>query len=557
MDSAYADYSSVSRLALIDPSHNVYLDPAHIDPLYFAASNDITNNAFDGRSNTGSLYLSETWSVLDNLHLSTSARYNQTTVKNNLKSRTAAGFSELHNLRDFAGVPNIILCPSSDPASCPSAPNATSTIVNDAIGNGNGYYRPNGKTGAQFEQGGVPERFTYYSLNPSFGASFLPTPDLDFYANWSQGTRTPSVIELGCAFDPNPATRLGGACTLPSTLSGDPYLPQIKATTNEVGVRGALAGDWKWNASVYRTDLKDDIYFVAFTPTQNYFDNIGKTRRQGLELGLSGSAGRWNFNVNYAYTQATFQSTFWQSNLSNSSTDRDPNGGAQPGPYPFVDYGGSGSTVVTPAPGHLTQYNVPTWRLYKVSPGDRMPGIPEHNLNINVGYRLTDAWTAGLTMIARSSAYSRGNENNQHKPGPGVGDKGQLACDTPLFDPNTGDFTGFFQCDATPDNAPGQAFLYNGKTPGYAIFNFDTSYQVDKNLSIGFQVTNVFNTKYYTASRLGTNPFSPSINGAIGPSGFNYNSADWLNTTFVAPGPPRGFFLSLTYEFGAGEKGKD
>jgi outer membrane receptor protein involved in Fe transport len=552
-DSAYAEYGSTSQLALIDASHNVYLDPANIDPLYFAGSHEITNNAFNGRSNTGSLYFSETWSARDNLFFTVAGRYNQTEVKNNLTSRTAAGFTELHNMRDFAAVPNMILCPSSDPASCPSTPNATNIIVNDAYGNGGGYYRPNGKTGAQFEQGGHPERFTYYSFNPSVGASWLPTENTNLFANWSEGTRTPSVIELGCAFDPNPATRFAGACTLPSTLSGDPYLPQIQATTYELGVRGAFANGWQWNTSLYRTDLRDDIYFVAFTPTQNYFDTIGNTRRQGIEFGLTGSVGRFSFGVNYALTHATFQSTFWQSNLSNSSTDRDPNGGNGPGEYPFVEDppgSGSGSVVVTPQPGYTTKYGTQTWRLYRVDPGDRMPGIPLHNLNVNLGYRLSERWDVGLTMIARSSSYSRGNENNDHQPGPGVGDKGQLSCDTPLFDPNTGDFTGYFQCNASPDRAPGQPFLQSGKTPGYVVFNFDTAYQIEKNLTLGFQITNLFNTRYYTASRLDTNPFSPSIHGAIGPSGYNYNSSDWVNTTFVAPGAPRGYFLSLSYEFG-------
>jgi outer membrane receptor protein involved in Fe transport len=552
-DTAYAEYGSTSQLALIDDSHNVYAAPGRIDPLYFAASHEITNNAFDGRSKTGSLYFSETWSARDNLHLSVSGRYNQTEVRNNLKSRTAAGFTELHNMRDFAAAPNIILCPTADPASCPSSPNATNIIVDDARNNGGGYYRPNGRTGAQFVQGGHPETFTYYSFNPSLGASYLPTENTNVFANWNQGTRTPSVIELGCAFDPDPVTRFAGSCTLPSTLSGDPYLPQIKATTTELGVRGSFDNGWKWNSSLYRTDLKDDIYFVAFTPTQNYFDTIGKTRRQGLEFGLSGSVGRFDFGINYALTHATFQSTFWQSNLANSSTDRDPNGGNGPGLYPFVEDppgSGSGSVVVSPRPGYYTQYGTPTWRLYKVEPGDRMPGIPLHNLNVNLGYRLSEAWNVGLTMIARSSAFSRGNENNDHRPGPGVGDRGLLSCNTPIFDPVTGDFTGYFQCDASPDRAPGQPFLQSGKTPGYVIFNFDTSYRIEKNLTLGFQISNLFDTRYYTASRLDTNPFSPSIHGAIGPGGFNYNSADWMNTTFVAPGAPRGYFLSLTYEFG-------
>ena len=35
-------------------------------------------------------------------------------------------------------------------------------------------------------------------------------------------------------------SRLNGSCTLPSTLSGDPYLPQVRAQSIEAGTRGAL-----------------------------------------------------------------------------------------------------------------------------------------------------------------------------------------------------------------------------------------------------------------------------------------------------------------------------
>lgn len=561
-DSAYADYGSTSRLALIDASHNVYSDPANIDPLYFAASHDITNNAFDGTSRTLGLYLSETWSPRPNLHISAGARYNHARVDTDLKSRTAAGFTELHNMRDFAAVPNIVLCPTSDPASCPSAPNATRNIVIDARDNGNGYYRPNGKTGAQFEQGGKPEEFTYRSLNPSLGISYLPRPDVNVFGNWSQGTRTPTVIELGCALDRTPVTignqtaptslTQGGACTLPSTLSGDPFLPQIKATSYELGGRGRLFDDWRWNASVFRTDLKDDIYFVGVTPTRSYFDEIGKTRRQGLEFGVGGRFGRFELGVNYAFTHATFQSTFWGSNISNSSTDRDINGGNAPGQYPFIfdESGSSGSVEIKPTPDHITNYGLSTYRLYKVQRGDRIPGIPLHNININLTYHVTDRWKMGLEMIAHSSAYARGNENNDHEPGPGIAEAGALSCDEPLFDPDTGDFTGFFQCNASGFRKRGQPFLNAGSTPRYAIFNFQTTYRFNKNLTFGLLVNNVFNRKYYTGSRLGHNPFSPSIDGAIGPSGFNYNSSDWQNTTFVAPGAPRSFFLSVAYGFG-------
>ena len=39
----------------------------------------------------------------------------------------------------------------------------------------------------------------------------------------------------------------------------------------------------------------------------------------------------------------------------------------------------------------------------------------------------------------------------------------------------------------------------------------------------------------------------PPQNGAIGPSGWNYNSSEWQNTSFLAPDSPRGVFIGLRY----------
>ena len=41
---------------------------------------------------------------------------------------------------------------------------------------------------------------------------------------------------------------------------------------------------------------------------------------------------------------------------------------------------------------------------------------------------------------------------------------------------------------------------------------------------------NLLDKEYFSAGRLGVNPFSPSIHGAIGPDGYNHNSSDWLST---------------------------
>jgi hypothetical protein len=63
------------------------------------------------------------------------------------------------------------------------------------------------------------------------------------------------------------------------------------------------------------------------------------------------------------------------------------------------------------------------------------------------------------------------------------------------------------------------------------------------------QVNNIFDKEYASAGRLGLNAFSPSIRGAIGPGGFNYNSADWQGTSFLGTGAPRSAFFTLTYQF--------
>lgn len=96
-------------------------------------------------------------------------------------------------------------------------------------------------------------------------------------------------------------------------------------------------------------------------------------------------------------------------------------------------------------------------------------------------------------------------------------------------------------------------FRYPGLVPGYAVFNFKTSYKITKNLTAGLLVNNIFDREYYSAGRLGINPFVAGQFGVQGAGGFNYNSNDWLSSTFLAPGAPRSAFFTLTYDFDAGK----
>lgn len=512
IDRTRTAYDMFQRLGLIDAAHNVYLDADGIDPDYYAAEFDVPGNNFSGTSTTRSLYLQDTWTPQPAFTLTAAARYNHTRVGSELLTRATAGQVALHELREFR------------------APEYTD--------------------GQVFRRTRSAESFTYRSFNPSLGINWRPRPELNLFGNLSRGARTPSVVELGCAFDPTPVERVPGTpslgtaprsltgpgCNLPTSLSADPYLPQIRATSGELGLRQRLSAAWDWNLSVFRTDLKNDIYFVGVGDGRSYFDTIGRTRRQGLELGVNGSLGRTDLKLSYSFTDATFQSRFYTVSPHNSTADFNQNSG-------FVGDSEVIGQDVLPTPNASLNRGYGTYRMIRVDPGARMPGIPAHALNLRISHRVTPAWRVGLGMVARSLAYLRGNENNLHQPAGTDQEVGRYYCSQA----GGCDFSGFSQL---PVRA-GRPFTSKGTVPGFAIFNLDNTLEVGKGLNLFAQVTNLFDRKYFSAGRLGVNPFSLGENGAIGPSGWNYNSSEWQNTSLVAPGAPRGLFVGLSWDLGA------
>ena len=525
VDASDVSYASGQYLGLLDNNRNAYLDPANVGYEFAAASKKLGLNDFAGNSITKSLYFSETWSPVKEWNFTGAARYNQTHIKNELAINNILGATGPTMFKNFIEGGQLCNDVNGDGTvtadECPAftaVPFSIERALNlGAIGKGE------------------TEKFSYYSFNPSLGATWQPNEALNVYGNWNQGARTPSVIELGCAYDDTQvpyqykdgkviSTRSRSLmerrfCSLPSTLSGDPYLKQVRSETMEVGARGYLTPDIQWNAAVYNTDLKDDIYFVSFTPERSFFQNIGNTRRRGLEMGLQGKAGKAGFRLNYSLTDATFQDSFSIASPNNSSA------------------------------GNVGQneklYARPTgYQQIRVHPGNRMPGVPLHNLNATVSYDLTPDWTVGLTAVMHSDSFIRGNENNKHRVGAA---NNVYKCDINGSSIKDGDIEYADSSCTIGYTRP--SFRFPGKVPGYAVFNFNTTYKITAGLTAGLQVTNLFNREYYSAGRLGINPFSPSINGAIGPGGFNYNSNDWLSSTFLAPGAPRAAYMSLTYDF--------
>ena len=130
-----------------------------------------------------------------------------------------------------------------------------------------------------------------------------PHHAINFYAGYSEGSRAPTSIELGCANPDQP-------CKLPNAMAGDPPLGQVITRTLEAGLRGGTGSSarFSWNAGVFVSRNRNDMLFVASPQTGfGYFKNFGETRRQGFELGAQPAA--WNAFASAAATRGCLQPT--------------------------------------------------------------------------------------------------------------------------------------------------------------------------------------------------------------------------------------------------------
>lgn len=291
-----------------------------------------------GKTHTWSAFATDTLSLNDYWHVTGSARYNHINVRNN------------------------------------DVLNPTGTT-----------FDPN--TGADVTLDG---NHTFTRLNPAVGLNFTPTKDLTVYGSYNEGNRAPTSMELGCA---NPLI----PCKLPNAMAGDPPLKQVVVKTFEGGFRGNLTEDIRWSAAVYRSENYNDIHFITVPSVANglgYFDNVGKTRRVGIDTNLAGQIGPFGWNVGYSYVDATYQNDLKLANEVNSTAD------------PL----GTGDDYI------------------QVKKGNRLANIPSHQLKVRLTYAVTPDWLVGSNITAFSDRYMRGNENNSHVATPGYYDgNGKVA----------------------------------------------------------------------------------------------------------------------------------
>ncbi len=314
VDHADDDYGQAFRYATLTPlRQTVAID----DP----NNPSQTVTSVSGTSRTLGVYFTDTLSPGSLLHVTASARYNRI-------NETLNGYSVDSDLGDF----------------------------------GDGFDAPSTLTGDH----------TYARLNPSLGFTLTPSAALTFYANYNEGSRAPTVIELGCSDPAKP-------CGLPNDFASDPDLKQVVARTYELGARGTFVHAlFNWSIDVFNTDNTDDIQFVATTTSQGYFANVGKTRRQGLDLALGGKLAALRWHASYSLVDATYRSSFALNAQANSTAD---------------------------ANGNIL-----------ILPGNRIPLVPRNTGRLRLDYALTGHWALGATVVATSGSFLHGNENNANHP---------------------------------------------------------------------------------------------------------------------------------------------
>ena len=218
---------------------------------------------------------------------------------------------------------------------------------------------------------------TFSRLSPRAGLSFDIAPGASAYISVGQSFRAPAVLELACADE-------AAACPLPFALGDDPPLDPVVGTTFELGGQ-LVRGPAILNASVYRTNVRDDVSFIQSEAAvfEGFFDNIGTTRRQGIELSLQLiPSERLTLYANYAFTRATFRDPAEIFSIrADSAFDGAPLSGSN-----------------------------------AVAEGDRLPLVPDHQVKFGGLFTSTMGLQIGLDGRFIGKQWLRGDEANETSP---------------------------------------------------------------------------------------------------------------------------------------------
>jgi outer membrane receptor protein involved in Fe transport len=334
--------------------------------------------------------------------------------------------------------------------------------------------------------GSLTGNYRFQRFNPAVGVTWSPIKSVNAYARFSQGSRAPTSVELGCA-DPS------APCSLPNAFSSDPPLQQVVTNTWEAGLRGkpefAFLHNVSWNVGAFRAENRNDILFVSSVLLgTGYFQNFAKTLREGFDAAVNGRLGPVNLGFDWTFLSATYQSTETLDGSANNTSD----------------------SALAGFPGL-------SGNIY-VHPGNRIPLIPKQTGKAYLEYHATKKFVFELSEVAMSSSYARGNENNAYQAdgvyylGPGVSPGYAITNFRAHYD-----LTRRLQLAIQIDN------LFNQK------------YYTAAQLS---------NTQLTAQGAFQSQPFPFSY-----PAGPYAGSSPEQSATFLSPGAPRRAWVQLKFRF--------
>lgn len=136
---------------------------------------------------------------------------------------------------------------------------------------------------------------TLHAISPMVGLVARLTPLHSVYANVSTAFETPTATELGNHPD--------GSAGL------NPDLKPQYATTYEMGIKGIVLSRLQYDLAVFDTEVRDELipFEVPGGAGRRYFRNAGRTRRNGVELGLNAVVGSFDLGTSYSYSNFHFR----------------------------------------------------------------------------------------------------------------------------------------------------------------------------------------------------------------------------------------------------------
>ena len=105
-------------------------------------------------------------------------------------------------------------------------------------------------------------------------------------------------------------------------------------------------------------------------------------------------------------------------------------------------------------------------------PGDRIPGIPSDSVKLRVGYEPNEKIAIGANIVYASPQYALGDDDNAD---------------------------------------------VHGRLPSYSVVRLDARYQLNAEVQLFMQVSNLFDRRYQTLALLGANAFT-GPGGSFGPA---------------------------------------